>query len=110
MEYPLTQQEHRLSGSTLDNHSCAAARSARVAELTTVETNQAAQVRVGRLLLHPCGVCIAHRSQVVVHHLEGALAGFQPPVGQKKHRCGAALMEGGIVLVTRGYLWTTGWD
>lgn len=87
-----------------------AARPTRVAELTTVETNQAAQVRVGRLLLHSCGVCIAHRSQVVVHHLEGTFAGFQPPVGQRKHRCGAALMEGGTVLVTRGYLWTTGWD
>lgn len=104
MEYPQTQQERRLSGTALDNHS------AGVAELTTVETYQAAQVRVGRLLLHSCGVRVAHGSQVVVHHLEGSLAGFQPPVGQKKRRCGAALMPGGMVLVTRGYLWTTGRD
>lgn len=118
-EYPQTQQEHRLSGTVQQNHqlrrcsrcwsACAdvtvASRMRGGAsigndKLTTVETDQAAQVGVGRLLLHSGRVRVAHGGQVVVHHLEGTLAGFQPPVGDKTRRCGATLMDGRTALST----------
>lgn len=51
--------------------------------LTTVETNQTAEIRVGCFLLHSYRVYVAHRRQVVIHHLEWALSGVQPPAGQK---------------------------
>lgn len=54
--------------------------------LTAVETNQTAEIGVGRFLLHSYRVCIAHRCQVVIHHLEWALSGVQPPAGQKTRR------------------------
>lgn len=54
--------------------------------LTTVETNQTAEIGVGCFLLHSYRVCIAHRCQVVIHHLEWALSGVQPPAGQKTRR------------------------
>lgn len=86
-EYPQTQQEHRLSGAALQNHAradvTAASRMRGGGKLTTVETDQAAQVGVGRLLLHSGRVRVAHRGQVVVHHLQGTLAGLQPPAGDK---------------------------
>lgn len=69
-------------------------------KLTTVETDQAAQVGVGGLLLHSGRVRVAHRGQVVVHHLEGTLAGIQPPAGDKTRSCGATLMDGSTALST----------
>lgn len=38
--------------------------------LTTVETDQTAEVSVSCFLLHPYGVCIAHSCQIIVENLE----------------------------------------
>lgn len=54
--------------------------------LTAVETNQTAEVGVGCFLLHTYRVCIAQSCQVVIHHLEWTLRGFQPPAGHEKRR------------------------
>lgn len=54
--------------------------------LTTVETDQTAEVWVGGFLLHSYRVCIAHWRQVVIHHLERTLRGIQPPAGPKARR------------------------